>query len=250
MRRLQLHLNVVVRPNRISGIFGARPALRDQTEREKNLRYILSDENILDKEKVETMEVSLSEVIDVRQAISGLIGGLVVVLFGFILRRYYANKDAEQLRNFRKLEFTLDLHTRFNSGEVLKARGCAEDFVLTYPGKRFSDLRSTDNVHFPWLVAREYEFLSIAVQEKMVDRDIVAKYFFEIFMYWKQHFQQGYKGEKFELVTNLKELDKFFKEHAKTSEKYKDIEDRQQKYINSLLAKRNENGLAFVDTWE
>lgn len=169
-----------------------------------------------------------------------LIGGIIVAAINFFIRRFFAKKDEQEIRSFRRREFTLELHARFNSNEVMKARADAEQFLLNNIGKNCQDpdLRE-ETSNAVWLVAREYEFLSIVLEEEIVDKNLVAKYFFEIFIYWDQHFEYWFNGENFEIISRLKFLNDFFIENNFTSNRHAEMKVRQQKHINKLLEMRN-----------
>ena len=105
-----------------------------------------------------------------------LIGSIVGALIAFFVRRKFAKADEKELAQHRRKETAIELHDRFNSSEVLKARADAENFLLEHVGEKFQDIHGEDTrINSVWLVAREYEFMSIAISEKLADGDIVAK---------------------------------------------------------------------------
>lgn len=165
-----------------------------------------------------------------------LIGSIIGALIAFFVRRGFAKADEKELANHRRKETAIELHDRFNSSEVLTARADAEDFLLQHVGQKFQDIRGTDKrINSVWLVAREYEFMSIAISENLADGDIVAKYAFEIFVYWLQHFRCGFAGEEFDTILRIKALENFFKYHPSTSARWSAMEERQRNHINRLL---------------
>lgn len=165
-----------------------------------------------------------------------LFGTLVGALVAFFIRRYFAKKDESELASKRLRETAIELHDRFNSKEVLEARAEAEEFLLGHVGEKFTNIRGEDKrIKSVWLVAREYEFLSVAIEEKIADEDLIAKYAFEIFVYWLQHFRFGFEGEVFDTVKRIRALEDFFKRHPSTKDRWQEIEDRQRAHINSLL---------------
>ena len=165
-----------------------------------------------------------------------LIGSIIGGLIAFFVRRSFAKADEKQLAKHRRKEAAIELHDRFNSSEVLKARADAEDFLLQHVGQKFQDIRGTDpRINSVWLVAREYEFMSIAISEELADADIVAKYTFEIFVYWLQHFRFGFAGEKFDTVARIKQLEDFFRKHHSTKDRWDEMEEKQRQHINRLL---------------
>lgn len=169
-----------------------------------------------------------------------LIGSIVGALIAFFVRRKFAKADEKELAQHRRKETAIELHDRFNSSEVLKARADAENFLLEHVGEKFQDIRGEDTrINSVWLVAREYEFMSIAISEKLADGDIVAKYAFEIFVYWLQHFKCGFADEKFDTVARIKELEEFFKKHPSTKDRWQEMEERQRSHINRLLKAAN-----------
>jgi hypothetical protein len=168
-------------------------------------------------------------------SLGAVIGTIIGGLVSFFIRRNFEKKDQarEQARGQKK--FAIDLVSRFNSNEVLKARELAENFLLKHTGEKFQDIRSEDpGLSSVWLVTREYEFLSLAIEEELIDRDVAAKYFFEIFMYWNQHFRFGFAGENFEVVRRLRYLEEVFKSHPYTQPLFEQMDEKQQKHINRL----------------
>lgn len=158
-------------------------------------------------------------------SLGAVLGSLIGSLITLAIRRWLTKRDAAEAREASKKEFALSLHVRFNSVEVLKARTEAEKLMVRNTGKHLYDLkadRDTDLGAF-WMVAREYEFLGIAIEEEMADKEIVAKYFGEIFSYWNLHFRTVYAGTGFSIVQRLNSLERFFEKHhtAETLEKFR-----------------------------
>jgi hypothetical protein len=169
-------------------------------------------------------------------SIGALVGSIIGALIAFFVRRGFAKADEKELAQHRRKETAIELHDRFNSSEVLKARAEAEKFLLEHVGKKFQDIPGTDTrINSVWLVAREYEFMSIAISEELADGDIVAKYAFEIFVYWLQHFRCGFAGEKFDTIARIKALEEFFRKHLSTKNRWQEMEQRQRRHINRLL---------------
>lgn len=170
-------------------------------------------------------------------SIGAVVGSFLGALAAFFVRRYFAKKDENELADHRRKETAIELHDRFNSSEVLKARADAEKFLLQHTGEKFQEIKGDDQrINSVWLVAREYEFMSIAIDEGIADKNIIAKYAFEIFVYWLQHFRFGFKGEQFDTVARIKALEDFFKQHSSTKDRWKAMEERQRRHINRLLA--------------
>ncbi|MEM6486889.1 MAG: hypothetical protein AAF677_01245 [Pseudomonadota bacterium] len=158
-------------------------------------------------------------------SLGAVLGSLIGSLITLAIRRWLTKLDAAEAREASKKEFALSLHVRFNSAEVLKARAEAEKLMVRNTGKHLYDLKAdkdTDLGAF-WMVAREYEFLGIAIEEEIADEEIIAKYFGEIFSYWNLHFRTAYAGTGFSILQRLDSLEKFFKKHhtAETLEKFR-----------------------------
>lgn len=169
-------------------------------------------------------------------SIGAVVGSFLGALAAFFVRRYFAKKDETELADHRRKETAIELHDRFNSAEVLKARAEAEKFLLEHTGERFQDIAGDDHrINSVWLVAREYEFMSIAIDEGIADKNIVAKYAFEIFVYWLQHFRFGFKDEKFDTVARIRAFEDFLRQHPSTKDRWRAMEDRQRKHLNRLL---------------
>lgn len=169
-------------------------------------------------------------------SLGAVAGSILGALVAFFVRRHYSKKDEKERTEHRRKETAIELHDRFNSAEVLTARAEAEKFLLEHVGEKFQDITVDDpRLNSVWLVAREYEFMSIAIQEDIADKNIVAKYAFEIFVYWLQHFRFGFKGEQFDTVARIKTLEDFFREHSSTKARWEEMEERQRNHINRLL---------------
>lgn len=178
-------------------------------------------------------------------SLGAVMGSLMGSLITLGIRRWLARRDAAAALEARKKDFALSLHSRFNSAEVLKAREEAERLMIRHTGAHLFALKSDADakVSALWMVAREYEFLSIVIEERAIDERIIAQYFVEIFVYWNLHFDTIYDNTDFVIVKRLKSLEAFFRKHHDASV----LATFRQRSIDEVNRLRNEAGLgAFV----
>lgn len=170
-------------------------------------------------------------------SIGAIVGSIIGSYGGYLLRRFHQKKDEKiELENNRH-KYALELHEKFNSNEALEARWKAAEFLLDNIGKKYGELRllENDSLNSVFAVSRKYEFLALAIKYNLVNENLVAELFLEIFMYWNLHFDHFFIDENFELIDRLKYLDEFFKNHPMTKSKYDDMLFMQKKHIDNLL---------------
>lgn len=169
-------------------------------------------------------------------SLGAIAGSLVSSTLMFIAAHKLREREQKR-QNF------FNLATRFDSKETLEARVKADKICAKKIGRPFKDLYrnhvqtmddslSMDPV---WIVLREFEFLALSLEEKIVDERLAVKHFCEVYIYWLQYIRFGYQDMEHYNVDRHFFLEDFFKNHPLVRGKFCHFEARARVEISKQI---------------
>lgn len=114
----------------------------------------------------------------------------------------------------KRIESAFRLHNEFFSDAMLKARGVADDYLMTRQGVHFRELHYSSEgseMNSVFAIMEFYERVSLALRHNQIDRSLAAELFASIYLYWWiNYFEKGTKEPNWEVAERLEYLNDQF----------------------------------------